>query len=323
MAVRIVTGDGHWGYGRQLHAALSAASIRAEMYSLADWQAGGAPGSPEQDIVVVQQDDATHIAPAYGAIAVQDGCAYERLLREGASAEEEAASMAQQRAARRGRTFRVSTTAWAAWHLRLHANATTDRIIYDAVDTERLFPSERQRERKEKHPLVLHGCGASRQGADHVAAIAAALKDRGFQLKALSDMQGALAERLRSADMWLSLSSTGGDESAIIKAMATDLMVVGTNAGRLWSLTAGRPVGNHYAPTLAWANADAGTLAFPWQLRANARAVAEWIAAAWKARAALHPRPYALQWHSLEVFGRKWLEAIRLAADRFGVKLGG
>ena len=322
MAVRIVSksnaakADGQSQYQGRLLAELRAAGVAAEWHTLAQWKAGTAKGDPSQDFIIVAAEDAGQIQADYAVIGVQYTCWAEHGLRC-RSKEHLALGRMQSDAAKRGRTLWVACSDWAAYHCRLHAGVRADRIIYGGVDIDTFIPSERQRTRSTKRPVVLHHATHVNKGHHLLAGLEKALGGA-FELRELRCEPHEVPEAMRQADIWLSLSASSGLPTTVLEAMSCGLIVVGTNVGVLWSATRGTPL--HDGPFLGWLNKEVGAVVFDWQQRDYPEAVAAHLRAAWKHRKALgNGREHARRWWSLETFGRKWLEALWLAGERFGV----
>lgn len=323
MVVRIVTRskkpepDGASQYTARLVASLVACGLTTHRHTFHEWEAGTATGDPKQDIVIAPARDAMRIQPAYGVIAVEQTCGMERGLRCRMPTHMKVGRQ-QMAAATRKRTFWVAPSHWAARHCRLHTGVQVDRVIFGGVDVDEFMPSERQRLRAAKRPVVLHYAMDANSGQHLLAGIEKALKGAA-ELRELHCKPEEVPEAMREADMWLSLSTSGVLPMAVLEAMSSGLVVVGTSVGVLWSHTRGVVLRD--GPALGWLNKEIGAVVFDWQQRDYPEVVAHHIRAAWHHRKALGKgREYARRWWSLETFGRKWVEALAMAAKRFGLK---
>lgn len=299
-------------YWNSLSKALPAAGIDVDRVSHQDWQDGKGGADPALDIVVILAHEVGLVQAEYGVIALQHGCNMERGLRCGNGRHIELGAL-EVAAAGRKRTLWVAASDWSAYHAHRHGGARADRIIYGAVDVDRFLPSERQRLRDSKRPVVLHGAGGV------IADVCRELATE-FSVRKLDVPAGEEADALREADIWLSLSAGDALPAAVQRAMSTGMVVVGTSVGLLWSLCDGRslPCTKDYANL--WLNADAGVAVFDWKWRDRAAHVAEFVRRAWAERKALQPREYARQWFGYPLFAAKWRDAIQAAATRFGIK---
>ena len=314
----------YWG---RLQRALQGVSLAVEWVSLADWESGKAAGNPHTDLLVMDNQDAGLIPSDYGVIAVQHGCAMENGLRNMTNKQGQGLlSLAgrQFAAGMRPKTFWVGCSDWSARHCRQHMGVRADRIIYPPVDTDRFFPGIRQRRRDAKVPVVLHDCRDVNKGNALIGAVASALSGA-FEVKRLNCAPDEVPEAMREADIWLCLSASEGAPMVVQEALATDMVVVGPNVGVLWPYCCGTRLGHHDAVAsqfhgmAAWLNREIGAVVFDWRYRALPAVVAEFVVGAWRNRKELRGREYARRWYSHETFGRKWLETLWLAGERFGV----
>ena len=322
MAVRIVSknntarADGASQYQARLAEALRAAGVSVCWDTLDAWKSGRAKGDPNQDFIIVAAEDAGQIQAEYAVIAMEYTCWAEHGLRC-RTKEHLALGRMQADAATRKRTLWVACSDWAAHHCRLHAGVRADRIIYGGVDIDTFIPSERQRTRSTKRPVVLHHATHVNKGHHLLAGLEKALGGA-FELRELRCEPHEVPEAMRQADIWLSLSASSGLPTTVLEAMACGLIVVGTNVGVLWPHACGTALRD--GPFLGWLDKEVGAVVFDWQQRDYPEAVAAHVRAAWGHRKELgNGREYARRWWSLETFGRKWLEALWLAGERFGV----
>ena len=310
---------GQSAVGRYLTAIRDALAKRKFCVAWTDmtpWTGKRPPGNPATDLVIVDNQDATAIPAAYAVLAVQHGCAMEDGLR-GRASDLLALGRKQAMAARRKRTAWVACSDWAAYHCRQHTGTLADRIIYGCVDTERFFPSERQRTRDAKRPVVLHDC------ADVVVGKVTAELGKAFEVRALAVPAGKVPDAMREADIWLCLSLSEGLPTVVMEAQATGLVVVGTNVGVLWPHTGGARLDARDKGVCAAVAPEQGAVIFDWKWRDSAAYVADWVRAAWGMRKSLNARDWALRWYGQAAFGQKWLEAIAAAARRFGIEGAG
>lgn len=326
MAIRIVTKTkqntprGVAQYWQRVQAGCAAQGIAVQWTALDDWKAGRAKGDPKRDIIIVDNHDALHVQGEYALIAVQHGCAMAHGLRDHSKPHVQMGEK-QLAAAQRDRTLWVACSDWAAHFCRLHMGVQADRIIYAGVDTDTFIPSERQRRRDATRPVVLTHCSDTNKGRHLRDDVAKSLGDDA-EMKALHCEPHKVPDMMRAADIWLSLSASEGLPTVVMEAMSCGLIVVGTNVGVLWPYTCGTPLTE--GRFMAWLNKQIGAVVFDWKQRDYTEVVADHVRSAWRHRKQLvGGRDFARQFWSLETFGRKWLEAIRLAALRFGIALDG
>jgi len=303
-------------YWTRLVQALKAAGVAVAWHGLGEWASGKAGANPASDLLIVDNHDALHIQPEYAVIAVQHGCAMEHGLRCGSKPLIEM-GIAQAKAATRKRVFWVACSDWAAERCRVHMGVRADRIIFGGVDVDSFVPSERQRLRTTETPVVLHHCVDGNKGQALLGEITQQLGAK-FVIRQLKAAPEDVPNAMRGGDIWLCLSASEGLPTVVEEAMATNLVVVGTNVGVLWPHTRGTPL--HRAGMVGWLNGEIGGVVFDWQQRRYPEVVASHIGAAWQHRAKFNGRKYARQWFSLETFGRKWLETIEVASQRFGLE---
>ena len=317
MRVRIVTrvdpgkATGVGQYWERLRACIRNAGFGCDWLALKDWLGGTVAGNPAADLLITDNHDSIVIQPEYHVIAVQHGCAGEHKKRVpswpcGDIVERQAA------AARRPNTFWVGCSQWAAAKCKRHMGIAADRIIYGCVDTDRFIPSERQRLRDAKRPVVLHHCQDDNKGSGLIDAVAQELGDA-FEVRRLKVPPAQVADAMREADIWLCLSAAEGLPTVAQEALSCGLVAVSTNVGIFWPYMCGVPVAGG-----AWANPEIGSVIFDWRKRTDAPFVANMVRAAWACRKQLHGREYARQWWSVPIFTQKWLETIRVALRRLG-----
>ena len=313
MVVRLIGGS---EYQAPLALALAESGLAVKQHGVKDWRAGRVRADANRAVIVAGQSIAGAIGPKYALIAVQYGCAMESGLR---CRDEKQIALGERQlaAARRKGTFWVACSAWAAHYCRLHTGLRVNKIIFPAVEVERFMPSERQRLRTTETPVILH---SSPEGD---AALEGVSQELGpdFVVRRLSATPEQLPDALRDGDIWLSLEAGGDTSGGVIRAMAANLVIVGTNVGALWPYTTGTPLYRH--GMLAWRSRQVGGVVFDWKQRDYPKAVASHIRAAWQYRAELQARRWARRWHNLDLFGQKWLEAIAAAARQFGLKDSG
>jgi len=309
-------------YLETVAAVLRSDGIAAECHTLKDWQTGKGSGNPKTDLVVVDSEHVAAVAAPYAVVAVERGCAMEDALRSPDAADAAArrlAADAQCKAVARARTFWVACSEWAAAHCRRHTGRLADRIILPGVDVDAVFPSARQVKRETKVPVVMHDCGEPRRGSACIDAVATALAGA-FAVKRLGGKPSEMAEALRGADLWLSLDASEQAVTHVPAALASDLVVVGTNVGALWPYCCGTRAGR--ADVLggaAWLNREVGAVVFDWRHRADPALVGKIVREAWAKRGEVRGREYARRWYSMETFRRKWHEAVLLAGQRLEV----
>ena len=305
-------------YYRNLQGACDKLGVPIGWVTLADWLAGAVPRDPNRDLLICTNQYAAQIPNEYAVIAVQHGCAMQHGLVNGY--EPHVAMGAKQlQAARRPRTFWVACSDYAAYQCKRHMGVRAHRIILAAVDTTHFAPSERQRLRETAKPIILcHAPGADK-GSERIPQVQSSLGGA-FQIRNLTGIAaGAMPEAMRAGDMWLSLSRDEGLPTAVQEAMSTDLLVVGSATGLLWSYNEGVPLYAGGEAAVAWANKETGCVSFAPELLSKCGWVAEFVKAAWHHRAKLHSREFALKWFGTELFGRKWVESIALAAKELGL----
>ena len=326
MAIKLVTKTQHGTpggvaqYWHRLERIAGQQGIGIDWIMLDQWKAGHATAQPGRDLIIVDNQDALHIQGEYGVIATQHGCAMEHGLRDRSQPHIRMGEQ-QMAAAQRARTFWVACSDWAAHHCRLHMGVEADRIVYGAVDTDTYIPSERQRRRDARKPVVLHHCTDSNKGKHLIAGVANALGN-GYEVRELHCAPEAVPDAMRDADIWLCLSASEGLPTVVMEAISCGLVVVGTNVGVLWPYTCGTPLAE--GRFVSWLNKQLGAVVFDWQQRDYPEVVADHVRSAWRHRKELvGGRAFARQFWSLETFGRKWLEAIQLAAQRFRIAVSG
>ena len=318
MGLRIVTADMPNGRGgvpqfwRSLVEALRRYQVGVAWDSIAGWE-----GNPAEDLILTVSQEAVRIPNEYVVIATQHGSAMEHGLRNGFPPHVEMGKE-QIRASRRPNTFWVACSASSAYYFQRHTGLAADRIIWPGVDVDAFFPSERQMRRETVRPVVLHHCVGADKGSGVVGQVAACLGD-GFEMRRLDCAAEAVPDAMREADMFLCLSKDEGAPTVVQEALASNLLVVGTDVGILWSYANGDPIEPEGLPV--WLNRDIGAAVFDWKLRDRPSFVAATIRGAWEHRATLNERQFALRWFGLDVIGHKWVEAIGAAMARF--KLGG
>jgi len=226
----------------------------------------------------------------------------------------------QREAGKRSRTFWVGCSDWAAYHCERHMGVRADRIIFGSVDTDAFFPAQRQMRRDTARPVVLHHCIDPNKGNGIIAAVANSLGNA-MDVRRLDCAPDKVAETMRHADMWLSLSASEGLPTVVQEAQATNLVVAGTNVGVLWPYSTGTalPVGNGNGAG-AWLNEEIGGVVFDWKWRSRPDDIAACVRAAWEHRKRLYAREHALRWYGLGTFGEKWIGALGMAAGRFKLK---
>ncbi len=303
-------------YWERLCAAIGKHGIGADWITLDEWAAGKAGADPARDIIIADNQDALAIQPEYAVIAVQHGCAMEHGLRCGTKPHIEMGQL-QYQAARRARTFWVGCSDWSAYHCAKHTGVRADRVICGTVNTNVFFPNERQRARNTEVPVILHHAIDGNKGAEIVQRVAGELGSA-FKVQLLKVPAKEVPDALRGADMWLSLSASEGLPTVVIEALATNLVVVGTDVGVLWPFASGKPMEARTKGVVGWLNDEVGATVFNWQWRTCPECIADFVRETWKARQVCNGRRYAMKWWSLEVFGQKWLEAIAAAMTRFG-----
>lgn len=324
MSINIVTGccgDGAVGlpkYWASLVKSLAGMGLDARRLTLGEWGDGTGGADPQRDIVVVLAHEIDLIPPEYAVIALRYGCATERGLRC-SNTRSLRLGATEVAASARKRTFCVAASDWAAHYGYRHGGARTDRIIHGAVDVDTFMPGERQRLRATKRPTILHGCTEHDKGAGVIGSVCHELADQfdEIEMEAGADV---LPETMRGGDIWLGLAASACLPAAVMEAMATDMVVVGTDVGLLWSLCGGRRASCGADRANLWLNTDAGVAVFDWQWRESPKQVAAFVRKAWAERKRLRPRDYARQWFDYPLFAAKWLDAIQAAAKRFGIK---
>jgi len=256
---------------------------------------------PGYSLVIVDNHDALAIPGGVAVVAVQHGCAGEHLARVPGWKAGTAMVPKQAAAGKRGRTFWVGCSVWAAIHCKKHMGVVADRVIYGTVHNKTFSPSARQQSRPGGKPIVLHHCADGNKGSDHVGAVAEALKGR-FEFRRLKCKANAVPAEMRKADIWLCLSASEGLPTVLQEAAATGLCCVSTNVGVAWETTT-----------------DPWVTTFDWRDRGKPAVVAAAIERAWASHDWHVPRHYADTWWNLPLFGQKWSECLALAAHRLGV----
>jgi hypothetical protein len=316
MSVRIVTASKKPSetttYFARVVEAFRAARLTVPWHTAEDWNNGKVSAHPAHDVVVADVLTAGAISSEYGVVGVMFGSAMETALRRSDPKMLDAAR--KQRAfAARPKHFTVATSDWVALAAKAHTSILADRIIYPSVDTDTYFPSERQRLRNAAPATVFHSC----DDAALVEALGHAMPDT----MTLQRLDRPTADELRGGDIYLSLDAAGEHPSTVSDALASGLIVVGTNTGVLWALDGGEPVALCGGAATAWVDFKANTAVFDWQFRAWPNVVVEALAHAWRLRTHFCcPNAHVLRWLSLDTFGQKWIEALSVAMPRFGIK---
>lgn len=256
----------------------------------------------DRDIVIVTNEDAIRIPPDIAVIAVQHGCAPEYFAR---CADPWCADInpKQIAASKRPRTYWVACSEACSHEYFQHHGYQADRIIINGVDTDQFFPLERQIKKDRSRPVIIHHCADRRKGIEQIGAVAAELGDE-FLVRPLDSPPEAVADAMRTADMFLCLSVAEGCPCVVSEALATGLVVVSTDVGLYWRVEDAPP-----------------GVSFRWQDRNDAKLVAGAIREAWANRMELNGRRWALRWAGLSLMGQKYIEAAAEAASRFGVNL--
>lgn len=255
---------------------------------------------PAADVIVVENGLSLLIPARFCAVAVQHGCAGAHLARVPSWPGVEI--VAQQRAAaQRPNTYRVACSEWADHECARHIGVSADRIIYGCVDTERFVPGERQYRRDATRPVVLHHCADTNKGSSIIKSVKAALSDE-FEFRRLKCPADRVPEAMREADIWLCLSASEVLPTVVQEAMATSLVVVGTDVGVLWP---------------EWVAEQTGAVVVPWQKRGNVGIVAAALRHAWAHRHDTRGCAFAREFWSIPVFRRKWRAALRDAARQW------
>ncbi len=322
MAVKIVSSadtkkpNGVARYWANLREGIAQNDLQIDLVTLAEWKAKKVVADPASDLIIVEHKDALAIDKPFAVIAVQSGCAMEYCLRMGEDDQREPA-VAQFSARARKRTFWVACSDWAAHYCRRHTGVQADRIIRAGVDMSLFYPARRQMKRDASKPVVLHNCANLNQGRNIIGQVAEQLSDA-FEVRRLSCDAAKVADAMREADIWLSLSTTAGMSMAVYEALASNLVVVGTSAGALWrGMANAKAIHSRHAGLVAWRDDEIGAMIFDWQWLHRPNYIADWVNAAWHYRAHLKGRDYALKWHGLGLFAQKWLEAIEVASKQF------
>lgn len=284
----------YWGYLRDV---LKRAGI-----PLAIVTPGEARGMADDEIAIGATETIVGIPDTVGAIAVQHGCAHTHLERDPSWGAGPALVKAHQAVARRPNTEWVACSDWSAHENRAAFGVTARRVIYGCVDTDAFRPGDRQLARDARRPVILHHCADSNKGAGKIDAIANALAGE-FTVKRLNCPQDRVASEMRDADMWLCLSVSEGLPTVVQEAMATNLVVVGTNVGVLWTPFIG---------------SQTGATVIPWQKRGHVEFVADNIRNAWAERAKTNGRLYAVRQWNVPQFEQPWLACVNEAIMMWG-----
>jgi hypothetical protein len=275
--------------------------------------------NPKTDLLIVINQEAGNIPSEFAVIAKNAGPALETGIRSGSQWMMELAGR-QLIAARRPRTFWVASSASAAYFFARHTGRRADRIIHGACDTDRFIPSDRQRMRQAKVPVVYHSCSDENKG-DSLMEVMLKAADGSFEYRRLQCPHAEVPTVLREGDLWLCLSAQEGGPLTTMEAMSVGLIPVTTDVGFFWDKGVGDPLPSRADGIIGWRNTQLGGVVFDWKLRSFSGIVHDFIYGAWANRATLDPRAYALRWFNMDLFGQKWIEAIVEAAKRLEIAL--
>jgi glycosyltransferase involved in cell wall biosynthesis len=288
-------------FNARLQAAFAHHGLDVPWESTEPWANGTVKGDPSRDILIVTNEDAVRMPPDIAVIAMQHGCAIQRFSRSGEPWFKDIDPV-QLAASKRPKTYWVACSDECAHEYFKHHGYHADRIIFNGLDTDRFFPSDRQILKDRTRPVVLNHCVGPGKGGEQIGAVAAELGDE-FLVRTLNAPVEAVPEAMRTSDMFLCLSITEGCPGVVNEALATGLVVVSTDVALYWRAE-GAPPG----------------VRMRWQDRGNPKVVADAVREAWKNRMAFDGRRWALRWLGLGCFGQQWIFAVEEACKRFGVQ---
>lgn len=256
---------------------------------------------PGHSLVIVDNHDALAMPDRIAVVAVQHGNAGEHLARVPGWKAGVAMVPKQAAAGKRKHTYWVACSEWAAWCGKKWMGVAADYIVPGMVDTQAFAPSARQQHRTAGTPVVLHHCADPNKGSEHVEAIEAACHGA-FAFRRLKCAPADVAKAMQAADIWLCLSAAEGLPTVLQEAAATGLCCVSTAVGVAWP-----------APDVPWVTT------FHWREREKSTAVAKALYSAWTRHDWRVPHQHAVENWSMEVCGKKWVDALKIAALRLEV----
>ena len=270
----------------------------------------GALHQPTVGLVIEVVDE---IGEEYGVVGLVTSSAMETALRT-QDASHLPLAVKQRAYGGRKRKFTVAVSDWAAIYGRQHTAVRADRVIYPAVDTDLFFPSERQRLRCAEGVCVFINGGSDALVSGVVGNLPKEWTHRRVD-------KSVTAEAMREdADIWLDLDCTGSHQPAI-DALASGLIVVTPDTGIFWGMDGGDHTSICDGAGSARVHLKANSVVFDWQFTAWPRVIAETVLTAWKLRTHfMTPNKHVLKWLSFDTFAQKWIETLRVAMQRFGVK---
>ena len=321
MAVRLITPDavdapgGVSQYWTRMVRAARALNLTIEWRTPSNWRDGANP----DDLFIVVNQDARTIPQPFKVVAVMHSSAMENGLRNGSEGMIQM-GCDQWESALRPNTFWVAVSPCTAHDCLHHMGIHADRIINVGCNTDALYPSERQVRRDVARPVVMHHAVDPNKGSGVIDAVSRELAGT-FDFKPLSCPPAQIGDTLRQADIFLCIAKDEGGPIVVAEAMCAGLVTVSANVGFVWTACGGAPLQSRRKGMVAWLNREAGIVAFDWKLCDRPEIVADFVRAAWRERALLDPRPYALQHFTLPVFGQRWIEALHAAAHKLGGRL--